>query len=802
MNTVVTFFSVLSHNIVNYFFPDKNPDGRSVRKFLVVITAGSFVFLFPLLLIWADIGRIYSLKDYRPPIPSTLLDRKGRVIATYFTDNRVILQENEINEKLIQAFTSIEDNNFFFHYGIDLQSIFRAFLKNMLAGSVKQGGSTITQQLAKVILTSKKRTLTRKAREAILAIALEQFFTKKQIITLYFNEIYLGHGNYGVEAAARFYFNKSSTELEYYEASILASLPSAPNSFSPLKNPKLSFYRSRAVLYNMFAMGHIDRQTMYIQIKKMLDFYETINTSPDVTAFGNRTDKAPYFSEWMRGILEKKLGKKGLYTGGYKIYSSLDLDHQAIAQDELWRALERQNKVSSGFQFHRQIEIAEKYTHILPLLQLAFDLPEMDNPRTLKQYEIALKFSRELMEYTDLINLGTGGVRYLDETLVYLRENSITASVDHVQGAFIEMDNQTGEVTVMVGGMPFSSQNQMNRAIQIKRQPGSTFKALLYSAAIDTKKLTQASVYPDTPVVFLDPAGGSWIPSNYAGDFRGFITVREALQYSVNLVSIAIARDVGLSSIIPRLADLLYVDRSQIPVNLSIALGTYEVSPYQMTRAISVIPNGGNAIQPVFYTKIVDENGNIFDKMQTGKINKSGVISASACAVMDDMLRNVVNSGTGTKIRSVGYTGYAAGKTGTTSNFRDAWFAGYNHRYTSTIWMGYDRSSKTLGNGQSGGNIVTPVWGNYQRRLAPTIKDEQSVAKFGSIVYTNICASTGLLPHEGCDRIYNMGFIPGTQPTEKGSGGFSSGGGSEDAGRQNSGKEVVTPDDFFGNDNF
>lgn len=794
---LINFFSILSYNITSSFFKKREISFGAILRLSVILASIGAIIIIPLFLLWADIGKIYSLKNYQPPIPSQLLDRKGRLISTFFIDNRILITEKELPEKLVQSFTSIEDNHFFSHYGIDLQSIFRAFLKNIIAGGVKQGGSTITQQLAKVILTTKERTLTRKAKEAVLSIALENFFTKKKILTLYFNEIYLGHGNYGIEAASVFYFGKKSKELDYFEAAILASLPSAPNRFSPYKNPKRSFYRSKRALYHMYDMGHLSRNELINQIKKMVDYYSNLNESPGLTAFGSRVNKAPYFTEWLRRKLEEKLGREALYTKGYKIYSSLDLDHQKAAQEALWKGLIRQNKTSKKHQFSRQVEIANKYTYALPLIQLAFDLPDLKNKKTLKQYEISMAFTKKLIDYADLLNLGIVNYDYFDRTIEYIRRNNPYATkMDHVQGSFIEVDNLTGEVTVMVGGMPFNSRNQINRTIQIKRQPGSTFKALLYSSAIDTQKITAASIYPDTPLVFLDPSGGNWIPSNYSGGYRGFISVREALQYSVNLVSIAIARDVGLESLLPRLARLLAVGVKDIPPNLSIALGTYEVSPFQMARAISVIPNGGTMKKMILYTKITDNNNNIIDQKPKAVTFQTNVISSQACAVMDNLLKNVVDHGTGVKIRSVGYKGYAAGKTGTTSNFRDAWFVGYNHRYSSALWIGYDRSSKTLGIGQSGGNIATPIWGSYQKKVYSQIKDEKKVLNFGGINYVKVCKQTGLLPHEGCQNVYTMPFIPGTEPEEKGTGVFMQ------TLNDSQSSDVMESSDFFENDEF
>ena len=511
-----------------------------------------------------DIIAVKNLKNYKPPLPSQLLDRKGRLISTFFKDNRAIVKYDTLPKHLSQAFIAMEDNHFYQHIGFDFQAFVRAFLTNIQSGTIKQGGSTITQQLAKVILTDRSRTYTRKIKELILAISIDAIYTKEEILNLYFNQIYFGHGNYGVEAASQFYFKKSATNLTIGESCILATLPAAPNKYSPIRNPKISLNRLTYGILKMIDMGFISKKQATIEFQEILPYYLTLNASPTSSAFGLREDKAPFFTELIRKNLEQELGKDALYNNGLKIYSSLDLDHQEAAQKILNSALKRQNSLSKNYIFNKHTQLAAEYSPVLGLLQLAFDVPEFKIKKTLTQYEVEIEFQKELSDKVELLNLGLGGEYNIDLFLSHIRKNNpFQNRYISVEGSFIELDQKTGEVTAMIGGSQFHSQNQINRTTQIRRQPGSTFKALIFATALETKNVTAATIFPDSPMVFLDQEGTNWIPENYSEGYRGFISLREALTFSANMVSIAVAKEVKLSSIMGNIAKMLNISENQ-----------------------------------------------------------------------------------------------------------------------------------------------------------------------------------------------------------------------------------------------
>ncbi|MBS0619647.1 MAG: PBP1A family penicillin-binding protein [Spirochaetes bacterium] len=716
------------------------------------------------LVLLSQAWRAVKLDTYKPSLPSELLDRKGRLITTFFQDQRILVAGKDIPEHVKQAFIAMEDNHFYDHFGISPQGIFRAFLVNLQAGQVKQGGSTITQQLAKVVLTDQKRTFTRKIKEAALALIIDALYEKNTILYLYCNQIYFGHGNYGVEAASQFYFENSVKNISVAQAAILATLPSSPNRYSPIKNPHLSRARVQQALMKMIDLGFIDIAAAQKAEAEATAYYSALNIAPTETAFGRRVDNAPYFSETLRPILEKEFGKQALYNEGLKIHTGLDLDHQKAAQDALWRGLRAQNAISRNYFFSKQIELSHEYSALLTLSQFALGLPELNPAKRFDQYELHLRFFEDFIDPLELVNLGFGGDELLDTTLTSLRaENPFANRYLAVQGALAELDNMTGEVTAVVGGLPFSTQNQINRAMQMERQPGSSFKPLLYAAALETKKITAATQFPDSPIVSIDEQGDLWMPENYSSGFRGFITLRDALRFSVNTVSIMVAREVGLGNIIPILARELYVKPQQIPYNLSIALGTHEVSPLGMARGFAHFARGGESIEYVLLKQVYDRNNKLL-KDFTPKQKKEQVISAGAATIVRSLLETAVNKGTGSSVRKSGYGGYAAGKTGTTNGFRDAWFVGFNKRYTASVWVGYDRPSLSLGPGQAGAGVAAPIWANYQNRIQSFVNKDEPYLKKAELTEIAYCRSSGLPTTGNCDETYLELFLPDTGP--------------------------------------
>lgn len=757
---VVARFTV---NLVQYFF---NLELKQRKKKLVLVSGLFIFFTCVILYFWIDFASVTNLKNYTPPVPSKLLDRKGRLISTFFTDNRIVVDQKNMPPYLAQAFIAIEDNRFYEHHGIDIQGIVRAMIKNLFFGGSLQGGSTITQQVAKVILTNRSRTFVRKFKEAFLALYLDYSYSKAEIMNLYFNEIYFGHGNYGVEAASIFYFNKSAADLNIGEAAVLAGLPSAPNKYSPVRNPHLSRQRVAQVLLKMIDLNFISIKQAGPIFDELNEYYSTLNISPDSNAFGQRLDKAPYFTEYMRGILEEKVGKTNLYEKGLEIYTSLDLDHQQAAQKALWDGLKSQSEKGYDSVFTGQLDFSRSYTETIELIRDAFNLPELDNLKSFDQYEIQLDYYRELADHLELLNHAIGSQANIDNFINSIRDNNpYLPHLTPPQGALVEIDQKTGEVTAMVGGTPYTAVNQINRAIQMKRQPGSTFKPILYATAIDMKKITAASIFPDLPMIQPDSEGDYWIPENSTGGYRGFVTIREALTNSINMVSIAIAREVGLKNAIGKIAEQLHVDPGDIPRNLTVALGSYEVSPIQLARTFTLYPRGGEDIEPFFLREIRTAKGKlIFEHKYIA--HYKNILDPGTAAIITDILKDVVDKGTGKAVRKIGYNGFAAGKTGTSSHFRDAWFVGFNERYTSAVWIGYDKPSQSLGEGQFGGSIAAPIWGYFQyytQGFRP--KDERYVVHEG-VIEVEICKSTGKLPGENCEEKIKELFLPGTEPTE------------------------------------
>jgi len=760
---LVRIFAVYIVRIVQYFL---GLETNQRKKILIPAIAGFLFFAGIVLYFWIDFPSVANLKNYTPPVPSKLLDRKGRLISTFFTDNRIVIDQSKTPPYLTQAFIAIEDNRFYEHHGIDIQGITRAMIKNLFFGGSLQGGSTITQQVAKVILTNRRRNFSRKFKEAFLALYLDHLFSKKEIMNLYFNEIYFGHGNYGVEAASNFYFNKSVSEINIGEAAILASLPSAPNRYSPVRNPHLSRQRATQVLLRMIDMNYLTIKQAIPVFNDLNEYYSSLNISPNASAFGQRLDKAPYFTEYMRGILEEKVGKKNLYEKGYIIYTSLDLDHQLVAQNVLWKGLKSHSEKGYDIIFTNQLEFANSYAEVVEIIRNITGLPEIENLKSYSQYELQLDFYRELAENLDLLNHAVGSQGNIDNFINSIREsNPYLPHLTPPQGALIEIDQKTGEVTAMVGGLPYSAVNQINRAMQMKRQPGSAFKPILYAAAIDMKKITAASFFPDLPMIQPDSEGDYWIPENSSHGFRGFVSIREALTNSINMISIAIAREVGLKNAIGKIAEQLHVDRSEIPYNLTVALGSYEVSPMQLARAFALFPRGGEDIDPFFLREIQSAQGKILFQHDM-KNRYKHILSPGTATIMTSLLEDVVDNGTGRSVRSVGYHGFAAGKTGTSSHFRDAWFAGFNDRYTSVVWVGNDKPSQSLGEGQFGGNLAAPIWGNFQFYTQGFRSKEDRYIIHSGVNEVEICQSTGKLPGKNCEEKIKEYFLPGTEPDE------------------------------------
>ena len=745
--------------------------------------------------VWSsNLPFIGTVKEYRPPIITEIFSDDGEIIGRLWEEKRTILPLDQMPKHLIQAFVAAEDSRFFEHEGVDIKSIFRAFIKNMSTGKIKQGGSTITQQVTKsLLLKNIKRTYRRKVREAILSLQLEKEFSKEHILFLYLNQIYLGQGAYGVEAAARTYFNKPAKDLNLAESAILAGLPQAPARYSPVAHFERAKARQKYVLERMREEGLIDDK----------EFDRVLNTKLDIRVGGENTfERAPYFTEHVRRFLLKKYGKELLYRGGLKVYTSLDLKMQGLARKALNKGLYELDKregyrgpvkhLADGDIPDFRIVAAEKFKANLPETgsivqglvvkvddkkkEVTIQLGEEMACLPLKGMKWARKPNKKIAYYSGKIRKPSQALRSGDVVLVRIlknykepqptpgdkkrgkekrKEKEFTWEVAlEAQGALFCMDPETGEVKAMVGGRDFKA-SQFNRAIQSRRQPGSAFKPLIYSAALD-KGMSAASIIMDAPYVSKQNLKGeSWKPKNYKKKFYGPTLLRTGLAKSRNVITVKILKKIGINHVIDYAKNMGI--ESPLAPDLSLALGSSGLSLMEITRAYAVFANGGMLVKPIYVKRILDRNGEVIEENQTETVQ---AIPKETAFLMTDLLRAVITEGTGWRIRAMKRP--AAGKTGTTNDLKDAWFLGYTPGLVTGVWVGYD-DAKEMGKGETGSRAASPIWLGF---MAETLK-ETPVKDFKvpeGIVFTKIDAKTGLLAGRYSKKTVFQSFKEGTEP--------------------------------------
>jgi len=571
-----------------------------------------------------ELPRLSSLNDYCPPVVTTVYSDNNRKIAEFYREHRILISLPQMPKMLIDAFVAAEDSRFFTHRGVDYIGILRAFFKNIEAGSIVQGGSTITQQVVKpfLLIHEKKKSYKRKLKEAILAYRIEKNFTKEEILYLYLNEIYLGSGAYGVEAAALTYFGKSAKELNLAECTMLAGLPKAPSGYSPYRNPEKTKERQRYVLRRMFEKGYISEK----QMTEALDTELKLRTKRKNWYLEN----VPYFTEHVRQYVEEKYGKDALYEGGLQIYTTVDTDMQKTARAAILKGLE-------------SISIRHKYQkRVRP------------------------------------------------------------------QAALVCIEPGTGYVRALVGGRRFR-ESSFNRATQARRQPGSSFKPVIYAAALD-KGYTPATILMDSDATFWDKnAKKHWRPHNYDRKYYGRLSLRKALAKSRNIPAVKVLRDIGIKYTINYARKLGIT--SDLINGLSLALGPSGVSLLELTTAYSVFANLGDLVHPIFIKKITDRYGNDISEM---KAETQRAVDRGTAYVMTSLLEGVVQNGTGRAVRALGCP--VAGKTGTSNDMRDAWFLGYTPDYITGTWVGFDKE-RSLGKKETGSRAASPIWLDFMKKV-------------------------------------------------------------------------------------
>lgn len=728
-----------------------------------------------------DLPKIKTLEDYTPPTVTSVYSDDGRKIGELYKQRRIVIPLEEMPEDLINAFVAAEDSRFREHPGVDIYSIFRAFVKNFEAGTIVQGGSTITQQVAKSFFLTPARTYTRKIKEAILAYRIEKHFSKDEILYLYLNQIYLGHGAYGVEAAAENYFGKKAKELSLAECSMLAGLPQAPSSYSPFLHPEKAKQRQIYVLNRLKEDGYISN----------LEATEAMNKKLDIKPRKNWfIERVPCYTEHVRRYVKDKYGEEMLYNDGLNIHTAVNIELQKIARKEVTKGLkdlDRRQGYRGPLQHLPALKIDEfcrkvaedmgdealKESKVYKGVVTGINQSENTAAVRVGEYEGVIR--GETVSWARPVNPDVG---YWEDKINHVDEVFDTGDVIKVslkpgdgeqriteftleqepaaQAALLSLEAETGHVKAMIGGRDYRK-SQFNRAIQARRQPGSAFKPIIYAAAID-KGYTPASVIIDSPVVFKDEERDfTWKPRNYHEKFFGPTLFRTALAKSRNVVTIKILKDIGIEYVIDYARKLGIT--SKINHDLSIALGSSGVSLLEIVKAYSVFSNLGYRVKPTFITKITDRYGNVLEQ---SKLERKKVIDMSTAYIMTDLLEGVVQTGTGWRVKKLGRP--VAGKTGTTNNLFDAWFMGYTPRYTTGVWVGFDQE-KPLGKMETGSRAASPIWLGYMQKAL----EGKSVRTFNvpeGVVFAKIDAETGLLPIEESDKVVFECFKEGTVPTE------------------------------------
>jgi penicillin-binding protein 1A len=726
-------------------------------------------------------------------LPSRVLDIKGRLITEYFSDEkREVVSIKDLPPCLINAVITREDQSFYQHHGFTFKGIFRAAW-GVITHTSRGGGSTITQQLAGTLLDIRGDiSIKRKVIELWSALQLERRYTKEEILEQYLNRMVMGPGVYGVEAASKYFFGHSAKEDTPAESAIIAIQLSSPSKYNPYKNPQNASARSREILDQMVKYGYLTREKADASYHEFWDNFDYTRTTASAYNLRLENDKAPWFSEYIRQQLEDMLyGSYDYYNDGLVINTTLDLDQQASADYWMSKGIVQVNKTYQS-ESRQSLGGAERtYIPIVEMLGLGFDLDQLFvseakiKGKTYDYYQkkinptvdaLALLFGLPTLK--SMANAGSGQVKSdLAKTTV--------------EGALITIEPETGHITAMVGGSKFDEGNQLNRTCQSKLMPGSSFKPLYYSAAIDSGKFTEGSLLYDEPVVFHNEDGTPYTPLDYEGKFVGPVLLWSALAHSMNVPSVKVLDSIGFDAAIDRAAALLGISdpdeiRRTFPRVYSLGLGIIGVTPLKMARAFSVFANQGREVTPISILSIEDRNGRIIlepekDLRTQQKKKGSGlqIVSQQNAAVMVDMLQKVVrygtlagwtNSGTYfTYTDSTGkkYTIPAAGKTGTTQNWADAWTVGFTPYYTTAIWFGFDKPGNSLGTTQTGAAIAGYYWANYMRDIHQNLPPKYFQRPQTGLVEATVCSVTGLIPTAACtDGTVNLLFYEGTQPSK------------------------------------
>ncbi|HET9951389.1 MAG TPA: PBP1A family penicillin-binding protein [Candidatus Eisenbacteria bacterium] len=634
-----------------------------------------------------DLPSPASLQTIAPPVKTMVYDINGKLVHEFYKENRNLVPLRQIPKTMVDAILSIEDRRFYSHWGIDPIRLLGALANDIAAGRAEQGGSTITQQLARNLFLTHEKTFTRKIKEAVLAVRIEQTYTKDEILEMYLNQIYFGEGAYGLDAAAKVFFGKQVGDLTLPECSLLAGLPRNPRDYSPRREPERALKRRNLVLAAMLDNKRISRSQ-----------YEAASETPlGVTKTRYDSKQAPYFMEMVRQYLDERYGSNQLYEGGMRVYTTIDIDLQHATEEALEKRLQA-------------LEARNQY----------------------KKTRASL-----------LAEAAKSGAKERPQT-------------EYLQSAAVAIDPKTGHILALVGGRDFNESN-FNRAVQAARQPGSAFKPFIYAAAMDNG-YTPTEMILDTPVAFRAGNGLEWAPQNYDHKFRGPVTLRQALAQSLNVPAAKLLQKLG-TPVVSSYARRMGI-RSRLVADLSLSLGTSEVNLLELTSAYGVFANQGVRTMPIYVLKVEDKNGKVLEQ---ARVTAEEALSPETALTMTSMLESVMENGTAASSRALGLTVPAAGKTGTTDDYTDAWFIGYTPDIVVGTWVGFDKKRK-IGPNMTGAAAALPIWVDIVA-AATKGKPPADFPVPSGVVSRQICAQTGLLANPACPETELELFREGSEPT-------------------------------------
>ena len=724
---------------------------------------------FAAVLVYPTLPSLGALTDYQPKIPLRIYSVEGKLLGEFGEERRAVITIEQVPKRMIDAILAAEDERFYQHRGVDYMGVARAALSNFVSGGVRQGASTITMQVARNFFLTKEKTVTRKFNEMLLAFKIEASLSKDQILQLYINQIYLGQRAYGFAAAAQIYFGKPLDKLTIAEYAMLAGLPKAPSRFNPIVNPKRAHLRQQYVLRRMHELGTITDAQLAEAEKQPL----VVRRDPNEFSV-----HAEHFTEMVRQAMYERY-REDAYTKGLKVYTTLSVRHQEAAYQALRKGVEGydQRHGYRGPEAYVDLPQGANEEALEEAIQETLDSDDLLAAVVLDATPKRVRVYRRGGETVDITDEGlkfaarmlgdkvSANQRIRRGAIVRIRKDDKgrwhIAQLPHVEAAVVAADPRDGALRAFVGGFDFN-RNQYNHVTQALRQPGSSFKPFIYSAALE-KGFTTATIVNDAPLTFSAAQTGSepWEPKNYDGKFEGPMRLRTALVKSKNLVSVRVLQAIG-----PQYAQD-YITRFGFdpklhPPYLTMALGAGNVTPMQMVTAYSAFANGGYRIVPYYIERVEDSRGN---RLLEAKPQRAGggaerVIDERNAFIMTSIMRDVVRVGTAARAMRLGRNDLA-GKTGTTNDFVDAWFCGFNPSLVAVAWIGFDQP-QTLGRNETGGAAALPIWMGYMGVVLKGVPEEPFTPPSG-VVTVKVNPDTGLRGAEGGSGVvdfFYQEFVP------------------------------------------